>query len=144
MSAAWAALPAAFLVLLASIKDWREFRIPNSHTAGIAALAVAVAFFEGAPAPGWREALLSFVGGAALYACGFMGAGDVKLFSACALWLPGDLPALLFTTACAGGIVALFVLLKNRGSPISALRVPYGVAIGAGAIFTAAGSYVGV
>jgi len=78
-------------------------------------------------------AVAVFAVGAALFALGVWGGGDVKLCAALAL-LTGfsDLPRFLFVMAVAGGVVALAVLaLRGRAA---GGQVPYGLAIAAAGI----------
>lgn len=99
-------------------------------------------------------ALAVFAGGAALFALGAMGGGDVKLAAALALWLtPGQLVAFLILTSLAGAALALgyaawrIALDLRAGAPGRAAAraaltapVPYGVAIAAsGALVLTAG-----
>jgi prepilin peptidase CpaA len=85
-----------------------------------------------------------------MFAAGWIGGGDAKLFAVSALWLGwSGLPVFLMVTALAGG--ALAVLLLNARSPLlkpyfngaptwfarlvtPGADVPYGVAIAAGAL----------
>jgi prepilin peptidase CpaA len=75
----------------------------------------------------------------AFYA-GMMGGGDVKLAAALALWFPpaGTIKFLVMMSI-AGGVLTLAILVwhrarRNVGSP----KIPYGVAIAAGALFVLA------
>ena len=101
-------------------------------------------------------ALAVFLGGAVLFARGWLGGGDVKLLSAATLWAgaPQAL-GLLVVTGLLGGALALILLSpfgriapaarrllgppdtppSHPGAPEPAVPVPYGVAIaGAGLI----------
>jgi prepilin peptidase CpaA len=133
---------AAVLVFLAALTDWREFRIPNRLVAGIAALSLLGAFLDGS-AVGWKEAGIVFAAAACLYAAGMMGGGDVKMLSACALWCPGNLPALLLGTAVSGGILALGLLAVGFVRKKNVPRVPYGVAIGTGTFLAVGAMHAG-
>ena len=97
-------------------------------------------------------ALAVFIGGAILFARGYLGGGDVKLLTAATLWAgPAGTPELLLLTAVLGGALALFFLMPfgmqiaaaARGMlgqpPIAterglAMPVPYGVAIAGAAL----------
>ena len=88
-------------------------------------------------------ALAVFLGGAVLFAQGWLGGGDVKLLSAATLWAgaPQTL-RLLLLTGILGGVLAAILLspLGSRivpagraryGTPDSPVPVPYGIAIAA-------------
>ena len=152
------------LVVLAVVWDLRTRRIPNALTVSgvvIALVLRGVAGFEpfvtgligGAIALGLSLPLV-FLGG--------LGGGDSKLLAAVGAFLgPSGLPTALFVMALVGGAMALGVIiyrgalfetlsntwrlvrqLASRGTPEplrtlatpGAIAVPYGVAIGAGAL----------
>ena len=115
----------------ACVSDLRSFRIGDRDW-----MLVCLAFLLLLPGFGsaswlaWHvgAALVVFAAGAALFALGAWGGGDVKLCAALAL-LTGfaGLPRFLFVMALAGGVIALAVLvLKGRKGD---RRVPYGLAI---------------
>lgn len=117
----------------ACISDVRALRIADRDS-----VAVVVAFvlcgLDGWPVQqlAWHvaAAVAVFAAGAALFALGVWGGGDVKLCAALAL-LTGfvGLPRFLFVMATVGGIVALAVLaLRGRAA---GGQVPYGLAIAA-------------
>jgi prepilin peptidase CpaA len=142
------------VVIAAALKDVTSFTIPNWMNVILFA-----AFFLAAPAAG---ASLGLVGvnlavglgglavGMAMFALGWIGGGDAKLFAAASLWLgwPAVITFLLNTTL-AGGVLAVTLLaLRSRlvrahsptlggwaerlitpGAP-----APYGVAIAFGAL----------
>jgi prepilin peptidase CpaA len=142
------------MVIVGGLKDITSFTIPNWVSGvlivgfGLAAMAL------GLP---WQTVLLSFgVGVGALFlamgmfAMGWIGGGDAKMFAAAALWLgwPASVTFLL-VTALAGGALALSLLglrsiwvrpLTVRGpSWVGRLATPggdapYGVAITIGAL----------
>ncbi|MGD9615976.1 MAG: prepilin peptidase [Alphaproteobacteria bacterium] len=150
----------AAVMAVAAFEDFRRLTIPNLlplvlcaawplHVAAAPSLAGALAAVG--------VALAVFLGGAVLFARGWLGGGDVKLLAAATLWAgaPRAL-GLLVATALLGGVLALILLhpivgriaaaarsrlapLGNpRGcpaAPLPAVPVPYGVAIaGAGLI----------
>ncbi|MDR1046025.1 MAG: prepilin peptidase [Candidatus Adiutrix sp.] len=123
----------AILLTAVSVEDWRRFRIPNRLVMGVAALALLEAWATGRE-PGWIGAAAVFAAMTVLYACGIMGGGDVKLMSACALLFPQNLPGFLFFTSCAGGLLACGWLGLGLARGLKVRRVPYGAAIGAGAL----------
>ena len=62
---------------------------------------------------GWAAAtgLGALVAGMAMFALGWIGGGDAKLFTACALWLGlTSTPVFLLITALAGGLLAVGLL----------------------------------
>jgi prepilin peptidase CpaA len=94
--------------------------------------------------------LAALVAGMGMFAAGWIGGGDGKLFAVCALWLgwPAALPFLLYT-GLAGGALTFAILALRSGwlAPAVAggptwLRnlgtnggdLPYGVAIAIGAL----------
>jgi prepilin peptidase CpaA len=105
------------------------------------------------PAPvAWLGALAvaaaALAVGLGLFAARAMGGGDVKLIAAIALWAgPALVLPFLFVVALAGGALSLVMLSAARlrpvlvreavPQPLSALRVPYGVAVAAGGLFVA-------
>jgi prepilin peptidase CpaA len=149
----------ALLLLVAAWQDLRTLRIADGVSvaivvvfgvwtaAGLAAgtfsmpqLGIAIAF-----------ALALFLAGAAAFALGMVGGGDVKLGTAASLFAaPAHLADFLTVTALTGGIVALAVIMARaprgpadeRGE--AALRghfsdgLPYGPAIAAGGLWVAA------
>ena len=141
------------LLLVAALRDLASYTIPNwISLTGLAAFAV-VALAVGLPLP--QLALAAGVGAAALalgvgmFALGWIGGGDAKLFAVCGLWLGWSafMPFLL-VTAVAGGALAVALLLARKLSvwlPTAAPawvrrlatpgeNVPYGVAIAVGAL----------
>jgi prepilin peptidase CpaA len=142
------------LVIIAALTDIASFTIPNRLTLLLAAAYPLVALLLGRPLA--EIGLCLAVGAGALvvavgmFAAGWIGGGDAKLFAGVALWL--GLPALapfLMVTALAGGGLAL-ILLNVRstwlkpylaGAPAwlgrlttTGQAVPYGVAIALGAL----------
>lgn len=164
---------ATTVAALAAISDVRSRRIPNrlTYPAMVAGLALQVTVY------GWRGMLSSF-GGALLFGGVFllfyllraMGAGDVKLAAALGCILgPNNSWQVLFTTAMAGGALAIVVMILtgrvfqtlrstlavagfhalhglrihpvvNLDNPGSA-RMPYGLAFAAGTLYWATFMY---
>ena len=160
----------AGLVVWAAVTDVRSFLIPNRISAAIGLLYPA--YVISAPQPvDWIGALI--VAGATL-AVGFvmflisyrgspiMGAGDTKLLTVCALWAgPSLMFGLLVVMATAGGAIALLTWLRHRPAAaatnlgatatgvmtflrIPFVKLPYGVAICAGALYVAISLLLGV
>jgi prepilin peptidase CpaA len=149
----WLAL-LAFIAstLAAALSDAARFLIPNRYPAVIALSFLVYAIAK--PAPFWAFGLIVaaavFIIGAVLFARGIVGGGDVKLFSAMALWAGIDQFALLaMTTALVGGVLALLRLLPVHWlapagtAPDSGFAaklhqpIPFGVAIACGGICVA-------
>ena len=141
------------IVIVAALRDATTMTIPNWLCATGAALFPAVAMLSGmslaqtglALAVGFAFLLV----GMGLFAAGWVGGGDAKLFAVCGLWL--GLPngvAFVAWTAIAGGVLAVSLLWGRRWAaawpshgPAWLGRlltpggdVPYGLAIAAGAL----------
>jgi prepilin peptidase CpaA len=146
----WAIAAAFFAVLAwAAISDVISRKIPN-----IAVLALIGLFGLWAIAGGLAglgsalgAAAIGFAVGFGLYLFKIMGAGDVKLFAATALFAGlAYLPMFALATALAGGVMAAVSLLTRprRTAVMIALRgkgdfgrgIPYGVAISIGGVLT--------
>lgn len=133
--------------LWAAASDLRRYLIPNR-------LVVAIAFggivWQLAAGGGVGAALsvaaIVLAAGFAAFALNILGAGDVKLLSAVALWAgPAEIVPLLLQTLIFGGALALFWVLSRplrhtlvlagldiRAEPPRA--IPYGVAIAGGTL----------
>ncbi len=155
------------LLLAAAAHDIRRSIIPNRLSLAVAMIYPAHVLSSSVPVD-WTGALTaagaSLAVGLVIFARGWIGGGDVKLFSATALW--AGLPlftTLLLVTTLTGSVVALAMLMHRRlaGRPILAsadgmvmkgggestgsdpakLRpshsLPYGAAIAAGGLMTA-------
>ena len=141
------------LVVFAAVKDTATMTIPNWLTIAAAAAFLPAALLAQLPWPALALALgvglAALVAGMIMFALGWVGGGDAKLFAACGLWLGGaaTVPFLLWT-ALAGGALALGLLWGRRLASQMSLAgpfwlrrlltegegVPYGVAIAAGAL----------
>lgn len=150
---------ALFILLLvcAAIFDTLKFIIPN-----MVCVALVVLFFATAAlAPGkvdWVSHLaaagLVLVVGFGIYLGNFMGAGDIKLLTAVALWAGlSELPMILAYIGLFGGALAIFLMFARRFTfmvlvnlpkteslhlPKVLLKgeaIPYGVGIAIGAIW---------
>lgn len=154
----------AALLLAAALEDVRRLVIPNRLP--LAIVMMYPAYVLSAPVPvDWSGAAIiagSALGlGIVLFAYGFTGGGDVKLFAAASLWAgPLFFPQLLLVTGLVGAAIALGMLAHRRfvaprpaltavgnGGPAAAdraepgqhprrrrrdLDLPYGAAIAAG------------
>ena len=114
------ALYAGILAWIA-VSDLRSFRIPNAANALLFLLFFPVALLLPQEV-NWLQhggaALLIFAVMVAAWCLGWMGAGDVKMFTALALWagLP-YLMTMMFTIALAGGLLAVLVVLLKHMAP---------------------------
>ena len=146
----------AVLMVAAAVEDFRRLTIPNLVPAALCLLwpaefaATAPSLYGALAAIGC--ALAVFLVGAALFARGWLGGGDVKLLAAATLWAgPAGTPSLLMMTGVLGGVMALFLLMPFGAQLAAAARlmlgqvplgheggsgppVPYGVAISGAAL----------
>jgi prepilin peptidase CpaA len=146
------------LLVAASAQDLRTMQIANGFSLAVAGLFAVwaaaglatgqMSLLELAMAVGCGVAV--FGAGAAAFAVGALGGGDVKLLAAVSLFAgPQQVLDLLFITAIAGGVLGLAIL---AGAPIgrpamavagplrARLRtgLPYGPAIAVGGLWVAA------
>jgi len=146
------ALP--LLLVAAAGWDIASFTIPNFVTLALMAVFAVFAIAAGLSAAdiGWHV-LAGFVGlfiGFTLFALGFIGGGDAKLFAAVLLWLglKDFLPYALLASIFGGLLTVGLMLLRQYPLPALLSRqgwivklhdagsgVPYGVALVAGAFF---------
>jgi prepilin peptidase CpaA len=144
----------AALVILGGVWDAASYTIPNWISLALAALFVLAVLALRLPLPtaGWHAAVgaIALVVGIAMFAFGWIGGGDAKLFAAAALWLgPGAATSYLAATGIAGGVLAavLLALRSDMIRPTALLGprwvarlaepgggIPYGLAICAGAL----------
>jgi prepilin peptidase CpaA len=129
-------------LVIASVSDIRDRRIPNWTVLVVAALFVPWIFV--APhvsiLASLEAALITFVIGFGLYAFRVVGAGDSKLLTATSLFIGlSQLLPFLVLVALAGGAIAVLsmvmrpvralVIFQMRGKGDFGRGVPYGVAI---------------
>ncbi|WP_207461712.1 prepilin peptidase [Azospirillum sp. SYSU D00513] len=136
---------------VAMVSDLRTMEIPDGVS-----VALVAAFLVGGLAGGaaWTvllahagAGLAVFLAGVLLHRAGLWGGGDVKLGAVLALWFGwGALPAWGLAVSLIGGVLTLALLALRRrpltaGAPSWLARlatpgegVPYGVAIGGGAL----------
>lgn len=147
-------LIAALLVFAAGgVTDLASYRIPNWISLAAVGLFAAAALLSGMPAAeiGWHFAVGAgaLAGGFALFAARVIGGGDAKFFAAGALWVgPAFFLSYCFIFALIGGCLAALLIVMRlpvvaRGlAKLPSLRhlidpkagLPYGVALGAGAL----------
>lgn len=144
----------AGLMAAAAISDAARFIIPNWLVLILLALFPVAALVSGFswPLAGFHllAGVLALLIGFALFAPGWIGAGDAKLFAAAGLWLGwGALLPFLFATVLSGGVLVLGLLALRRAAPLAGVPtgwleetalaqgapVPYGLAIAAGALW---------
>jgi prepilin peptidase CpaA len=149
----------ATLLVAACVTDFRERRIPNAIVAmllvGGLTYTLCTTWSLGAVGRSLLACALGFVIWIPFYALRMLGAGDVKLFAAGAIWLvPGQvLQAALYAALFGGALSLLWLVLEHGASrgiaraaflytqPLSALtsagrvggdvrrHIPYGIAI---------------
>ncbi|WP_203291668.1 A24 family peptidase [Maricaulis parjimensis] len=143
------------LVSAAALSDAVRFIIPNWLCGVIALVFPLAALMAGFSWPVFGFHLLAgFLGlvvGFALFAPGWIGGGDAKMFAAVAIWMGWDAfyPFLLHTVLAGGGLVLMLILLRHAAPLVrvpngwtseTALEkgapVPYGLAIAAGVFWT--------
>jgi prepilin peptidase CpaA len=134
----WAHLLLAALLLGAAAQDIMQRRISNWLCLGVIVAAVAAAIAIGPTMALWQNGVcfLLLLGlGLPLFAAGWLGGGDVKLFAALGLWANFAVIVPLVACILIGGGVLAILSLAVRGGRASrrAKGVPYGVAIAVGA-----------
>lgn len=106
------------LLACAAVEDVRRRRLPNRVTAAVAALYPLHVLLSPTPVawlPALALAAVLFAAGAALFAWGALGGGDVKLMAALGLWSgPEHFAAFAVGTTLSGGALALFYLWYGR------------------------------
>jgi len=106
--------------------DVRERRLPNALTVGafIAALLLRAPQGLDALSGGLVGALLAFGLALPFFLVGGLGGGDVKLLTAVGAFLgPRDLWFALFVMAMVGGLMAIFVIARNRAFGQTAINL---------------------
>ena len=124
------------LLVSAGIQDARTREIANWKNLAIAVLAPAWWLANGVPL--WPDAAIQvgvafavFLIFAGAFYLNMMGAGDVKMIGALALWLPFDpLLQMLMVMSLVGGAVTILIAVEHRmRRQPAAPEIPYGVAI---------------
>lgn len=144
------------LLFAAAVSDILRYTIPNRWCLALALLYPAYAYNVQPPAT-WLASLgiaTAFLAiGFLLFTKRILGAGDVKLFVATALWAGPDLVLpFTFCTTIAGGVMVFFMWLQHRvaAAPSSGMALihgadpgfikqpmPYGAAIAVGGLYVA-------
>ena len=114
------------VLVWASWSDLTKREIPNAAAVLLGLTAVADAWVGGSPLQAGWLLLAGFPVSAYL---GLIGAGDIKLLAAAALWTSARTLDLLLITAWAGGVLALLYLCLNLVRTRRTTEIPYGVAV---------------
>lgn len=141
------------LVIFAAMRDVTTFTIPNWLSLAAIALFFPVAFAAHMPLPAFEASAavggIALVLGVVMFALGWIGGGDAKLFAACALWLgwPAVLPFMIWTSIAGGGLAVSLLWSRKLAVGYPAMGpawfgrlmqpggdVPYGLAIAVGAL----------
>ncbi len=141
------------MVIVAALRDMTSYTIPNWISLALIAAFPPVALLAGMSLPLMGVSALvgvaALVAGIAMFALGWIGGGDAKLFAACGLWLgwPAALPFAMWTALAGGGLAVALLWGRRLGQPIAARgptwfgrlmtpgeNVPYGLAICFGAL----------
>ncbi|MHA1524609.1 MAG: A24 family peptidase [Alphaproteobacteria bacterium] len=145
---------------LAGISDLMTMKISNRITVGLSVAFVLLAVWSGMPLEMVGKHMAAggamLIIGIAMFAAGWIGGGDAKLFAATALWLGWDtLLAYTLEAAIFGGVLTLAILLFRRAPLPAWLKapawverlhradegVPYGVALAAAGLSVYTQSY---
>jgi prepilin peptidase CpaA len=142
------------LVVVAALKDATSYTIPNWISLALVAAFLPVALISGVSLATLGVCLaagaIALVAGMGMFAAGWIGGGDAKLFAVAVLWL--GWPAggtFMLVTGMAGGALTLGLLslrsgwfepilvgsppwIRKLGAPDG--DIPYGVAIAVGAL----------
>lgn len=119
------------VLVWASWSDLTKREIPNVAAVLLGLTAVVDAWIGGSPLQaGWLGCISILIVGFPVSAyLGLIGAGDIKLLAAAALWTSARTLDLLLITAWAGGVLALLYLCLNLVRTRRTTEIPYGVAV---------------
>jgi len=150
-SPTWLVAILVLAMLAAAAEDAWRLRISNITCGVVLVTAIIAMALHGFPLALWQNAVVFIVVlaiGTLLFASGQMGGGDIKLLACLGLWM-NFMAAIWFiaSTLIAGGVLALAFIAtrplrhrKNQRTGRSASRkIPYGIAITAGACLIFAG-----
>lgn len=133
------------LLAAAAVQDFRSLTISNLWPAFIIALfvpAYALGAVEGSLGSHLMHFGIALAVGMGLFALGGFGGGDAKLYAATALWFPFASALSLFVSVVLAGLLLAVAfmtvrLVQSKDMRHRAIRkgkIPYGLAIAAGAI----------
>ena len=139
------------ILLCTAAYDVRHYRIPNLAPALLALSGLVLAPPEGLQEALSRSGSVALVGliAGALWLRGLMGGGDLKLLTACAVWIPlGGLTTFAMALGVASGLqgIATLIFLHRPHRPLAAKaaaasHLPYGLSItAAGLVWSLGGS----
>ena len=115
----------AGLLLFAAVHDIAARTIPNSTSAALAVLGLAIRVVEGQFLSSLLLGAIVFAVCTACWLRGWMGGGDVKLLTAAALFVPpATVGVMIVDTTLYGGVVALIYLIARYFARRRAVR-PY-------------------
>jgi prepilin peptidase CpaA len=147
----WLVVILLLAVAAAAIEDAARLRISNIICLVVLVTALVAMGFQGFPIALWQNAVV-FVAilalGTPLFAAGKMGGGDIKLLACLGLWMNFSAAVwLIAATLIAGGLLAfgfIAVRMALKGGredrrKARSRRIPYGLAIAAGACLVFAG-----
>lgn len=135
--------------LVGAYFDLRFRRLPNWLC--LCALTGGLALGLAQHGPGWMgmsllHALIALIGGMVLFTFRIIGGGDAKFYAGLAGWFPLKFGATMLAATALAGLVLSLVWLAFRPKPAAPVedseiaadfaKLPYGLAIAAGAIFT--------
>ncbi|MBV8799145.1 MAG: prepilin peptidase [Alphaproteobacteria bacterium] len=145
--------PLAVLLVLAAGWDLASYTIPNfipvATLASFAVFAVTSGYDLHLYEVHCLAALIALIAGFTLFAFGYIGGGDAKLFASVAAWLGlHDLMQYVVVASVFGGALTLFLLASRRWplpAPLASrgwivrlheptAGIPYGVALAAGGL----------
>lgn len=146
--------------LMAALNDANAMKIPNRIPLIVLSAYFLMVPFTWAGLPMFLEHLtvggVMFAAGFAMFAFGWMGGGDAKLLAATAFWFTWpDVIMYMVYTALFGGALTLFILMGRKYIPVRVIttqwaqtmfkdetKIPYGLALAAGAIATLPSSQI--
>jgi prepilin peptidase CpaA len=119
------------LVIVAALRDMTSYTIPNWISLALIAAFAPVALLAGFDLQLGGVALaaggIGLVAGIAMFALGWIGGGDAKLFAACMLWLgwPASAPFVIWTALAGGGLAVALLWGRRLGQPIADKGPPW-------------------
>lgn len=138
------ALVLGCIVLIGAISDVRSRRLPNLLALATAGIGLTLGYQSLPEGVAWwspaLHGLVALIGGMILFRFRWIGGGDAKYYAALACWLPLGQAIMLISTVTLLGLALLIVWFTARrisgkaGMGKEAAALPYGVAIGAGAL----------